>query len=919
MAMKEKKLIIVGCQRSGTSALWKALRAHSEFQPVKALPADLPKYCDKEIWHINDFFLGRTSAINPNRKCHNNSIDKAFVNEFFAFTSQFIQSNYGSRTGGWVYSHPSDGLYADEILTALPTVKLIFLIRHPQEVVWSSLHAPWEPEMNRENFLTRTKELSNYWNKFAEAHEKVSSGNNKDRILTIYNEDLRKSPEDILNKIYQFMELRHETSVLKILNSGTFNSSFYSNGSALSRIGTENAGFGLDHEYNKIVTQCCNKYMRIHGYKPLVFKQNVDDNKFNNNNSENCNVQLFENSSNHPNEDYWRSHIIWYKNELTRRRGYIPAYLSQEVFLDFYFRDFARDFIGEKGKILEYGFGFGRHLRYLNEISGLDLFGCDISRQALEVAEEWADIKWIDQHLKIIEPRKILPYSDKGFDVTYTVSVLIHINPDDIEFIARELSRITKKFILHIENPFTKTTYKTSEMHEGCWAHSLVDIYEKIGFSSLKLPTISTLFDIYLIVIDSDYKLPLTSNIFNTRLFQLEKNYLELESKHEQIKANLKGTVDRFNNTRTAKIQHWLSTHPLIEKHLTFAFDRLKHINSYLFSKQMKSKSTEIIDIEINESEQNVLTICHPKWQGVRSSSEGQSRNRLFLSELEEVDILIIVDSIIKNKQQIIIFNGFWKGYDKLMVCLKEHCADIYILYVHHGSFYQMNESRDLPTVIDNIYRLYQRGVIDRVGFVKKGMADAFCQLGGKAQYVMNYVEPEPNPIIKSLNKPIRVGIPVEDSLRKNVHTQVVAALLISEVDEIHLWHQPDYTYLASIGIDLSKVIVHSNCSREKTRSLLNQMTFTMYVTISECYPMVVMESFAAATPCFSSYTHGILEDMPELAKQLMIPCLDNPVSIANHIKQHIPLIPELSKHVLEAYYKISIDAQQSIRQFSSF
>jgi glycosyltransferase involved in cell wall biosynthesis len=253
------------------------------------------------------------------------------------------------------------------------------------------------------------------------------------------------------------------------------------------------------------------------------------------------------------------------------------------------------------------------------------------------------------------------------------------------------------------------------------------------------------------------------------------------------------------------------------------------------------------------------------------------------------------------------------------MISLKQHIQNVHILYVHHGSFYQMNESKDLPMILNNIYTLHQKGVIDRVGFVKKDMAEAIHRLGGAAWYVMNYVEPAPNPIIKTLQHPIRVGIPVENSLRKNPHTQIIAALLIDGVDEIHLWHQPDFSYLKSIGIDLSKIIVHSNCSREKTRDLLNQMTFTMYMTISECFPMVVLESFAAATPCFSSYTHGILDDIPQLAKQLMIPFSDNPVSIAKHIQKHLPFITELSGQVLNAYYKISSDAQECIRQFSYF
>jgi ubiquinone/menaquinone biosynthesis C-methylase UbiE len=66
-------------------------------------------------------------------------------------------------------------------------------------------------------------------------------------------------------------------------------------------------------------------------------------------------------------------------------------------------------------------------------------------------ALEWANRDWLDEHVTVGGPVGRLPYPDALFDIVFTSEVLVHVAPSDLDGILRELVRISRWQVLHLE------------------------------------------------------------------------------------------------------------------------------------------------------------------------------------------------------------------------------------------------------------------------------------------------------------------------------------------------------------------------------------------------------------------------------------------------------------------------------------
>ena len=150
------------------------------------------------------------------------------------------------------------------------------------------------------------------------------------------------------------------------------------------------------------------------------------------------------------NEKWWQENGLQWVKEIEKRRKSQPLYGIQEVILADYFQG-----IPEKSKVLEFGAGFGRHAKYLNKLNNIEYYAVDQSPTMLTAFNAYTDDEIPNDRYILIEPRQRLPFPDNYFDVVFTVSVLIHINPEHIKIIIDELKRVSKHVILHFENKVT--------------------------------------------------------------------------------------------------------------------------------------------------------------------------------------------------------------------------------------------------------------------------------------------------------------------------------------------------------------------------------------------------------------------------------------------------------------------------------
>ena len=181
-----------------------------------------------------------------------------------------------------------------------------------------------------------------------------------------------------------------------------------------------------------------------------------------------------------PNYQYWQENGFVWSDEYDRRKKYKLIYHIQEFLLAEYFSHCS------PAKVLEFGCGVGRHLKYLRTIPGIDVYGYDQSPTMLKAISQWADSGWITGHIVTGPPVGYLPYADKSFDITFSAEVLVHVRPEDLPGILAELIRVTKWHVFHLE---TAPGYAlVPNAHNGCWYHDLVEAYSNEGYECKMLP-----------------------------------------------------------------------------------------------------------------------------------------------------------------------------------------------------------------------------------------------------------------------------------------------------------------------------------------------------------------------------------------------------------------------------------------------
>lgn len=178
-----------------------------------------------------------------------------------------------------------------------------------------------------------------------------------------------------------------------------------------------------------------------------------------------------------PNYAYWQQNGAYWVDEYQRRRRQDPLYGLQEIVLISAIEKAA------PGRVLEYGCGVGRHLSYLNDVPGIEIYGVDQSPTMLGGLKTWAGPEWIFEHTRLIQPTGAIPFDDKFFDLSYTAEVLIHVRPEDLESRLKELIRVSRRAILHLEPPEDYILY--AEAHDGCWHHDLQAAYAHLGIKTV--------------------------------------------------------------------------------------------------------------------------------------------------------------------------------------------------------------------------------------------------------------------------------------------------------------------------------------------------------------------------------------------------------------------------------------------------
>jgi glycosyltransferase involved in cell wall biosynthesis len=283
-----------------------------------------------------------------------------------------------------------------------------------------------------------------------------------------------------------------------------------------------------------------------------------------------------------------------------------------------------------------------------------------------------------------------------------------------------------------------------------------------------------------------------------------------------------------------------------------------------------------IINNVVSENPE-LIAICHPFDQGIKSATYALTGDIIEIEDFHRREQVEEILSFIKEKSPgKIVLSGYGDGYDLLAVYIKELLPDVRIMQYCHASFTQYSVDKWEADFLERLIQLHFDGVIEKIGFCKKGMIEHFIERGVDAHFLMNrFPKIDVARKIVDLNNP-SIAVLGSKQWRKNLLNQIIGALQVENA-KVHINQAPEYDYVKT----LPRVIEHGWMTPDEAFKLTSSTTLNFYISLSECFPMVVIESLATLTPCLTSNTSNVYDYDPSLKDYLVVNELDNPLAIS--------------------------------------
>lgn len=254
------------------------------------------------------------------------------------------------------------------------------------------------------------------------------------------------------------------------------------------------------------------------------------------------------------------------------------------------------------------------------------------------------------------------------------------------------------------------------------------------------------------------------------------------------------------------------------------------------------------------------IALYNKNWYGPSIATKALFENTLGIEELHsEIITAHIADYLVNCGAELLLFSSFSVGWDALVKQIKEQKPELTVKVLWHGSFALNTEGYDWD-MFSTVLSLYKSGHIQSLGFVKKSMAAFFRQKGYRAEFVANRVS-IPDGFRESLppraeHSRIKIGLYASgDRWVKNFQNQLAAASLFENA-ELNCVPLSDKAVILSRFLDFDLSGSYTSLKREKLLRLLAENDINLYVTFTECAPLLPLESLELGVPCITGSNH---------------------------------------------------------------
>lgn len=336
----------------------------------------------------------------------------------------------------------------------------------------------------------------------------------------------------------------------------------------------------------------------------------------------------------------------------------------------------------------------------------------------------------------------------------------------------------------------------------------------------------------------------------------------------------------------------------------------LRFIFKFLLFLERVFKKTRVNYFVTSKSLQ-IIGVCSPDYRGVRSATYALVDDVVEVSEiLSPKKAKEIASKIAEWSPKKVLFSGYPYGYDLLIQEVKIALPESKILVLVHSAFTWFGIYPRENETFEAILELAKRGVVSEIGFVKRDLAEFFKEQGIETCFVMNRFEPNLEKMKELSEGTIKIGIFGSNLWHRNILNQVIGALMLDNT-EVHVNELGDHKFL-----DQKRVFVHGFLPKEEFLKLFSQMDLNLYISLTDCFPMSVVESMSYGIPCLVSDTSDIYAWSNLLQERLTIPKIDSPLAIKEKIEEVLRDYKEIQEEIKKYLPLLKEKAEKSIEEF---
>lgn len=285
--------------------------------------------------------------------------------------------------------------------------------------------------------------------------------------------------------------------------------------------------------------------------------------------------------------------------------------------------------------------------------------------------------------------------------------------------------------------------------------------------------------------------------------------------------------------------------------------------------------------IELIRSQRaGVIAVHCPRWLGVSSSTRSLFTHCYQVppdasrepGSLTEDEILHHARVLAETQVPSVVFSGGDEAHFQVAMQLKRLRHETRVDLFWHGGYFHVSEDYDWK-----ILKLWMNAVRDgsvaSIATCKAGKEDFFRSLGIPSALVLNYVPGELLDCPDIPDHPARAGLWLSGStVRKPPFAMLAAAKMVDHVELRGAGlSSRGIEFVHEIGLRHGPMNQGPIPAAELFKQI-RQTHVTMYITLTECCPMLPLESMQLGVPCLIGPTSHLFEDNPFLFERLVVP-----------------------------------------------